>query len=339
MWLTLFIEPIRGVDVPELSSSFRPAWWLPGAHLPTIWGKKFRKQRQAHERLERWATPDGDHVSLARAGSITPERPHLLVLHGLEGTTKSNYAQGLMEQGRAKGWSADLLLFRSCDGEVNAARRMYHSGETTDLDFVVRTLIRQHPTIDLRLVGVSLGGNVLLKWLGEQGNATPPQVTRAAAVSAPFDLAAGSRHLECFMGQLYVNHFMASLKAKTLAKRPKYEDLCDWEKLAEARTFWEFDDHVTGPVHGFADALDYYTQSSSLQKLAGIRRPTLLLNAKDDPFLPPSVLEIVRNIVHHNEFLASEFTARGGHVGWIEGTLWSPRYFMEERVVQWLSGE
>ncbi len=325
--------------MPELISTYRPAWWLPGAHLPSIWGKKGRRQAQVHERIERWATPDGDRLSIARLGSIAPGRPHLLVLHGLEGSTQSNYAQGLLDKARSKGWSADLLLFRGCDGEINKARRFYHSGETTDLDFVIRALITKHPDISLRVVGVSLGGNVLLKWLGEQGESLVSNVVRAAAVSTPFDLAAGSRFLECLLGQQYVNHFMRSLKGKTLAKRAMYPDLCDWSKLESARTFWDFDDSVTGPVHGFTNATDYYTRSSSIGYLSNIRRPTLLLNAEDDPFLPSCVLDDVRNIVSSNDFLYVEFTKRGGHVGWVEGNPLTPRYYMEEIVLNWLNRE
>lgn len=325
--------------MPVLKSPYRHAWWLPGAHLPTYWGKKMRRISSVHERLERWTTPDGDHLSLARAGAITPGRPHLLVLHGLEGSTQSNYAQGLLAQARRRGWSADLMLFRSCDGEINQARRLYHSGETSDLDFVVRRLIALHPTVDLRLVGVSLGGNVLLKWLGECGDAIPVNVWRAAGVSVPFDLAAGSRYLENRIGQLYVDHFMRSLKAKTYAKRALYPDLCDWPRMEASRTFWEFDEHVTGPVHGFSGALDYYSRSSSINFLRDIRCPTLLFNAKDDPFLPPSVLDDVSKIMHYNDLLFCEFSDQGGHVGWIEGTPWMQRYFMEERVTSWLSEE
>jgi len=325
--------------MPELTSTYRHAWWLPGPHLPTVWGKKMRKPPQIHDRVEAWTTPDGDRLSLARLGESSPGVPHLLILHGLEGSTRSTYAQGLLAQAQRRGWSADLLLFRSCDGQANKARRLYHSGETADLDFVVRQLVRRTPDISLRIVGVSLGGNVLMKWLGEQGELLPSNVLRAASVSTPFDLAAGSRNLECFLGQQYVNHFMASLKAKTLAKRSAFPDLCDWDKLESARTFWEFDNWVTGPVHGFADAMDYYTRSSSINYLAKVRCPTLLLNAEDDPFLPVAVLEKVRKISRDNEFLHVEFTKRGGHVGWTEGMPWAPRYFMEERVIKWLNDE
>jgi predicted alpha/beta-fold hydrolase len=231
------------------------------------------------------------------------------------------------------------MLFRGCDGTVNRARRLYHSGETTDLDFVVRRLIAATPGVQLCLAGVSLGGNVLLKWLGEQGTAVPPEVRRAAAASTPFDLAAGSRNLESPMGQLYVDHFMSSLKAKTRAKRSVYPDLCDWGRLESSRTFWEFDDAVTGPVHGFSGALDYYTKSSSINFLNTIQVPTFLLNAADDPFLPPEVLDLVRKSFIDSEFIHFEFTQRGGHVGWIEGFPFATKYYMEERVINWLNQE
>lgn len=323
--------------MPELTSNYRPAWWLPGAHLPTIWGKKGRRQLAVHDRIERWTTPDDDHISIARAGVIRPGIPHLLVLHGLEGTVRSNYAQGLMAQARKRGWSADLMLFRSCDGVINRARRLYHSGETTDIDFVVRTLIADHPGIGIRVVGVSLGGNVTLKWLGEQGADIPENVRGAAGVSVPYDLGAGSRFLEHGLGPRYTAHFMKGLRGKTLEKLERFPDLCDREALLRAKTFWEFDEAVTGPVHGFTGADDYYERSSSIRFLAGIRRPTLLFNAVDDPFLPSSVLDRVSVVAKSNNHLYLEFSRRGGHVGWIEGSPMSPRYFMEERVISWLA--
>lgn len=323
--------------MPELTSTYRHAWWLPGPHAPTIWGKKMRKAPHAHDRIEAWTTPDGDRLSLARVGMAASRAPHLLILHGLEGSTQSTYAQGLLAHAKARGWSADLLLFRGCDGAINNARRFYHSGETCDLDFVVRALLRAHPEIHLRIVGVSLGGNVLLKWLGEQSEALPSNIVRAAAVSAPYDLAAGSRKLQSFLGQRYVDHFMATLKMKTRAKRARYPDLCDWARLESARTFWEFDDVVTGPVHGFANASDYYSKSSSINFLAKIRCPTLLLSAEDDPFLPVTVLDRVRALAKDSQFLHTEFTKHGGHVGWTEGSPWAPRYYMEDRVIAWLA--
>jgi hypothetical protein len=261
------------------------------------------------------------------------------MLHGLEGKLTAKYAHGLLAQVKSMGWSGDLLLFRSCDGEINSARRMYHSGETTDIDFVVRRLIAESPETPIVIAGVSLGGNVTLKWLGEQGAEVPRQVVRAAAISAPFDLAAGSRHLEQGFARQYVKHFLATLTAKSLAKLEQYPDLCDRDRLMACRTFWDFDDLVTGPVHGFTGAADYYTRSSSIHFIDRITVPTLLLNAKDDPFLPISVLDWVQEIAERNEMLRPLFTDGGGHVGWVEGTPISQRYYMESVVSAWFAAE
>ena len=322
--------------MPELTSSFRPAWWLPGPHLPTIWGKFGRRRAPVHDRTERWTTPDDDHLTLLRLGRITSGVPHLLILHGLEAKPTAKYAHGLLATTRRLGWSGDLLLFRTCDGEVNRARRFYHSGETTDCDFVIRRLLAQHADLHLVVVGVSLGGNVLLKWLGECGRQVPAQVRRAAAVSVPFDLAAGSRFMEYGFSRVYVRHFLRSLRAKTLAKLERYPDLCSRERLLAARTFWEFDDAVTGPVHGFRDAREYYERSSCISFLQRVAVPTLLLGARNDPFVPAAVLSRVRQIVQANPHLHLEVTEGGGHVGWVAGEPSRPRYYMEERVVGWL---
>jgi len=295
-----------------------------------------RRRPPVHDRLERWSTPDGDHVTLVRMGRIRPGVPHLLILHGLEGKIRAKYAHGMLALARERGWSGDLLMFRSCDGDVNLARRFYHSGETTDLDFVVRRLVDVHPGLHLVLCGVSLGGNVLLKWLGEQGTEVPREVQRAAAVSVPYDLEAGARHMERGFAVVYVRHFLETLRAKALRKLELHPDLCDRERLLAARTFWEFDDVLTGPVHGFAGAHDYYSRSSSIAFIDKIRVPTLLMSSWDDPFLPQAVLERVRDIAAKNRHLHIEFTRGGGHVGWVAGSPWSQHYHMEEHVVEWL---
>jgi hypothetical protein len=296
-----------------------------------------RRRPAVHDRLERIATPDGDHVTLVRMGTITKGVPHLFILHGLEAKISAKYAHGMLDEARKIGWSGDMLMFRSCDGEVNSARRFYHSGETADLDFVVRKLIAEHPDLHLVMCGVSLGGNVLLKWLGEQGMSVPAQIKRAAAVSVPYDLEAGARLMENGFARVYVHHFLDTLVAKTLKKLERYPDLCDLNRLRAARTFFEFDDALTGPVHGFDGAHDYYRRSSSIHFLDDIRVPTLLMSAWDDPFLPPSVLVAVRNIARRNQHLFVEFPLTGGHVGWVAGPPWSQRYHMESRVVEWLS--
>jgi uncharacterized protein len=319
--------------------TYTPAWWVPGAHLRTLWGK-FVRRTALETRSERWTTPDGDELELRRVDAppdTSSSAPRLLVLHGLEGTIRSHYLLGVLARAKRMGWSADALIFRSCNGEVTRARRLYHSGETTDLAFVVERLVRSHPGRPLVLAGFSLGGNVLLKWLGERGDDVPAEVRGAVAVSVPFDLERGSRFIERGFGRVYTKHFLRTLKAKARAKLARDPDLFDPGRLDRAATLYEFDDVVTAPVHGFRDAHDYYSRSSSLGFLAAIRRPTLLLSAYDDPFLPPAVLDEVRRIAASNACLTTEFHSRGGHVGFISGSSpFNPRYYAEERVFDFL---
>jgi predicted alpha/beta-fold hydrolase len=262
----------------------------------------------------------------------------LVILHGLEGGVRSHYTQGLLHQANARGWGATLVVWRTCDGAVNRVRRAYHSGETTDTQFVVNTLRAESPGRPIVLVGLSLGGNVLCKWLAEQGAALPSEVRGAAAVSVPFDLARSSRYIDTGFSRVYSKFFLKTLVEKTREKLVHFPDLVEASRLDGISTLWDFDDVVTGPVHGFTDARDYYTRSSSLPYLAAIRRPTLLLSAVDDPFLPPAVLDDVRSVAAGNPMLAVEFPARGGHVGFIGGPHpWAPDFWMERHVVAWLA--
>ena len=167
---------------------YSPAWWIPGGHLQTLWGKLFRRQSPAPTRLERWDTPDGDFLEIHRLAG-TKGSPRLLLLHGLEGSARSHYAQGLLGEAARRGWAADLLIFRSCGSEINRTRRFYHSGETTDLAFALERIVDEFADTPIALAGVSLGGNVLLKFLGERGEDLPPQLAAAAAISVPFDLS------------------------------------------------------------------------------------------------------------------------------------------------------
>jgi len=275
---------------------------------------------------------------VARVAPSTPGAPTLAVLHGLEGTVRSTYAQGLLHAAKARGWGAALLIFRTCDGLIPEVPRLYHSGETLDVDFFIRTLAAERPGAPIHCAGVSLGGNVLLKWLGEQGSDLPAEVRRAAAVSTPFDLGAGARYLEYGFSQLYVRHFVRSLKRKADAVLARHPELpVDRARLAAARTFWEFDDVFTGPVHGFAGADDYYTRSSSIHYLSRIQIPTLLFASEDDPFIPPVVLERVRQMAAGSHLLTADFTRSGGHVGWVSGQPWRQVYHMEGRVASWLA--
>jgi hypothetical protein len=321
--------------------TYTPAWWVPGAHLQTLWGKLVRRPPQVPTRAERWITPDGDSLEirrLAAAASVSADLPRLLILHGLEGSIRSHYILGLLDQARRLGWAADVLIFRGCNGELPRAPRFYHSGETTDLDFVVERLVRECPDQPLVAVGISLGGNVLLKWLGERGSDVPVQLRAAAAVSVPYDLERGSRQIERGFSRLYTFHFLRTLRRKALAKLAEEPGLFDEPPLRAARTLTDFDDAVTAPLHGFESAHDYYTRSSARHFLAGIRRPTLLLSAYDDPFLPREVLDDVLEMASTNTFLTVEFHERGGHVGFVSGRLpWRPRYHAEERAIEYIA--
>ena len=319
---------------------YRPAWWVPGPHLRTLWGRFTRRPLRLPTRRERWTTPDDDVLELRRLDAppdAPPHTPRFVLLHGLEGGMHSHYVGNFFHEAARRGWAMDLVLFRGCNGEPNAARRFYHSGETEDLAFALDRLATESPGAPLLLAGVSLGGNVLLKYLGERRDALPLEVRAAAAVSVPFDLARGCRHISRGFSRVYETHFLKSLKRKALAKLDRYPDLFDRAALERARTLWDFDDVVTAPVHGFRDAEDYYTRSSSIRYLHGIRRPSLLLSAEDDPFLPSEVLDEVREIAHDNSMLTVDFVQHGGHVGFVSGRLpWRPHWYAEWRVLQFL---
>lgn len=334
----------RDSGVSSETDPFRPAWWLPGAHLQTLWGRLFRPRRLVSFRREALETPDEDELILDHAEG--PARgPRLLVLHGLEGSSYSVYIQGLLAEAGRLGFRGTALNFRSCARDPddlsrmlpNRRPRLYHSGETGDLDYVARTLRAREPGVALVAIGVSLGGNVLLKWLGE--NPGQSLVDAAAALSTPFDLAESARHLETPVGRLYVRSFLTTLNRKvrdTSARFPEAAARMDLPRALHARSFWEFDDAANAPLHGFAGADDYYRRSSSLGYLPRITTPTLCLSAEDDPFLPTRAFERARAAASD----AVEFRAvrRGGHIGFVSGTApWRARYWAETFTVGWLA--
>ena len=322
-----------------MSRSFTPAWWIPGPHFQTLWRRLFKERIRVRWRLERWDTPDGDFVDVVRVESpaAPADAPRFLLLHGLEGGLQSHYAHATLGEMARRGWNASMLLFRSCGPELNRARRFYHSGETEDTAFVVERLLAERPGTPLALAGYSLGGNVLVKYVGERGERLPREVVGAAAVSVPFDLGRGARRISRGFSRVYQRFFLTSLRRKALAKLERFPDLADRERLRRARTLADFDDCLTAPLHGFAGADDYYHQSSALRFLGGVRRPTLLLSAVDDPFLPAEVLEEVAAVARGNPALELEFTPRGGHVGFIGGRLpWRPFFYAEWRIGEYL---
>lgn len=302
-----------------------------------MWGRFFRRTPPLPTRIERWDTDDDDFIDVVRLDAPRGS-PHLVMLHGLEGAPRSHYARGLFLEAARRGWAADLLLFRGCGAELNRAPRFYHSGETGDISAVAARLFADDPTAPFVFAGVSLGGNVLLKWLGELGDSAPQGIAAAAAVSVPFDLERASRHIDRGFSRVYQHHFLQSLRRKALAKLERYPNLMSRERIEAAHTLYDFDDAVTAPVHGFADASDYYTRSSSIRFLSRVRVPTLLLSAVDDPFLPSAVLDDVRAIARDNTCLTVEFPDEGGHVGFVSGqNPFRPFYYAEWRVAEFLS--
>lgn len=327
-----------------MNQGFVPAGWLRGRHAQTVWGRLVRSRRQVAMRREVLTAPDGDTLFVDHLDAPAAENARfLLVLHGLEGSSNSVYAQGILSFAARAGLRAAVLNFRFCARDPadpdrcipNERPRLYHSGETSDFDFVARTLAARLGR-PLFCAGVSLGGNVLLKWLGE--NAGDPTVAAAATLSVPYDLADGDRYMAAFPSNLYVRSFVKTLtaKAENLARRfPEAAERIDLSRARRAFTFREFDDAATAPLHGFTGADDYYARSSSLPLLSSIVAPTLCISALDDPFVPPDCVERARG--EASNAVRFIVTRNGGHVGFVAARGWKPAYWAEERLVDFLA--
>jgi predicted alpha/beta-fold hydrolase len=271
-------------------------------------------------------------------GEAPPGAPLLLVLHGLEGSSQSHYAVGLMRLARARGWRALTLNFRSCSGELNRRPQFYHSGHTDDLDHVVEVLLAREPAAPLVAVGVSLGGNVLLKWLGERADEAPRALAAAVGISVPYDLVPCARELDRGLKRrVYGAAFLGTMREKVRLKAerdPGFAGLVDLDLALRARTFGEYDRAVTAPLNGFADERDYWVRASSGPWLPRIRRPTLLINALDDPIVPPDALPDRRRLP---PWVTAEFQPRGGHAGFLDGPWpWRADSWAERRAVEFL---
>jgi uncharacterized protein len=317
---------------------FRPAPWLPGPHLQTVGGKLLRPRSVLPLARVRIDTPDGDFLDL----DVAPEPrggpgPVVVVLHGLEGSTRRGYVRLAMAELRRQGLQPVGMNFRSCSGEPNRRPRFYHSGETSDLDVVLEWLRGRFPDRPVGALGFSLGGNVLLKYLGEGGGGARERLAAAAAISVPFDLVAGTRAIESgAMGRLYTYYFIRSLRRKAEAKAALLDGIVDLELVRRARTLQEYDQVATAPLHGFPGAHAYYEEASSARFLEEIRTPTLLLQSEDDPFLPSEA--IPRQGVTRNPYLLPAFTPEGGHVGFVSGpTPWQARFWAEGEAARYLS--
>jgi len=323
---------------PAASEEFRPARWLPNAHWQTIYAATLAPCPGRALHRTRWDTPDGDFIDLdwLRAPHAGVTRSPLVVLfHGLEGSSDSHYARMLVRTLAATDWQAVIVHFRGCSGEPNRLARAYHSGDAAEIDWLLARLRAQHRNAPLFAIGVSLGGNALLKWLGEYSESALRTLDAAAAVSAPLDLLAAGNALDRgFNRAVYTHNFLRTLKAKSMAKLDRFPGLFDRAAAMRATTLRAFDDAVTAPMHGFRDAEDYWLRSSSKPWLRHIRVPTLVLNALDDPFLPawalPHAAEVSRAV-------RLRYTPRGGHVGFVSGPFPGSLAWMPSHVLRFFS--
>lgn len=324
------LGPTRSGAV-DAAAPYRAPAWLRGPHSQTIWPAVFAPRERVGYRRERWPTPDGDFADVDFATGARPDArtPVLVLFHGLEGGSHSHYARAIMAAAARRGWRGAVAHFRGCGGTLNAAPRAYHSGDSDEIDWMLRrfALACAHGA-PLFVVGVSLGGNALLKWLGERGEAARI-VSAAASISPPQDLAAGAASLARGFNLVYTRNFLRTLKAKSLAKLDQYPGLFDRERMLAARTFHEFDDAVTAPMHGFRDAADYWRRASCKPLLGGVRVPTLVINALNDPFLPAPALATRAQV---SPQVRLEYPDEGGHVGFAGGAFPGHLRWLPERV-------
>ncbi|THF55599.1 hydrolase [Pseudothauera rhizosphaerae] len=319
-------------------SPFRSPAWLPGGHAQTIWPLA-RKGNLPALRRERWTTPDGDFIDLDWLDEpAAPSRPLVALFHGLEGSSRSHYARALLRAVAARGWRGVVPHFRGCSGEPNRLARAYHSGDSDEINWILRRLAPLAGSAPLFAAGVSLGGNALLKWLGERGEEAARLVASAAAVCPPLDLTISGHALGHGFNRLYSAHFLATLRAKALAKHARHPGLFDAGRVRRARNLYEFDDAYTGPVHGFDGAADYWRRASSKPWLPAIRVPTLLLNAANDPFVPPAALPQPGELSAAVRF---ECPPQGGHVGFLSGAFpghidWLPQRLLQHFDTLWV---
>ena len=322
--------------------AFTPAWWLPSPHLQTLWNPFFRRAPRLARQRERLWLADGDFIDLDWHGPHQPHAPLVLVLHGLTGSSHSPYVKGLQQALHGRGWASVALNWRGCSGESNLLPRGYHSGVSEDLAAVIAHLQACRPQAPLYAVGYSLGGNVLLKYLGETGERSGLEA--AVAVSVPFRLDQCADRIGIGFSRVYQAHFMQALKAYVADKRARFAERGPAQHLAtleglgpleDMRTFWDFDGRFTAPLHGYADAEDYYRRASSRYFLGQIRTRTLIIQSSDDPFVFPHSVPQAQELSRSTHL---ELHSRGGHVGFIGGSLRQPEFYLELRIPAWLAG-
>ena len=332
--------------------AYRAPWWLPGGHLQTIFPVAHKARLPAYRR-ERWDTPDGDFIELdwvdprgpasaAQEARTQPQTgmpqpdpaplfvPLFVLFHGLEGSSRSHYARSLMQAAHARGWRGVVPHFRGCGGTPNRLPRAYHSGDSDEIDWILRRLQQVARGAPVFAAGVSLGGNALLKWLGERGTAAREVVDAAAAICAPLDLTLSGYALGEGFNRVYSRHFLTTLRVKALAKSDRHPGRFDAARIAGARSLAEFDDAYTAPAHGFAGVDDYWRRASARPWLGDIEVPTLVLNAANDPFVPARALPDVQTLPPAVHFDCPD---EGGHVGFLAGAWPGNQDWLAKRVL------
>ena len=316
--------------------------WLPGGNLQTIWPALFSRRVFGHlppYRRERWDTPDGDFIdvdflTLPTAPDSPSSTPMLVLFHGLEGSSRSHYAEAFADYAREQGWAYAVPHFRGCSGEINRAPRAYHSGDHEEIGWVLSRLKEAHGG-PLMAVGISLGGNALLRWVEEAGHTAAQVVQGVAAVCSPIDLAAGGWAIgRGFNRLVYTRMFLNTMKPKALQKLAQFPGLFDSQALTGARDLYEFDNVFTAPLHGFRSTEDYWARASAKPHLASIRVPALVVNARNDPFVPAWCLPSQAEVGSHVTLWQP---AHGGHVGFPHGRLPGDVRGMPEAVGGWLA--
>ncbi|WP_308160263.1 hydrolase [Arsukibacterium indicum] len=323
---------LRPVPKQHSQAPFQPAWWLRHAHLQTVFAKYLSPKHLINTEVEIFSLPDGDELQLnwLHAKNATDTTPLLLLLHGLAGDINSHYIQAMLAQSQILDWNAVMLHFRGCNGKPNKLPRAYHSGDTADVALVIKEIKRRYPTRPLVAIGYSLGGNVLLKYCGEQAYANP--LAAAIAVCPPLSLSACAKRINTGSSKLYQRYLLDRLKRSTLLKLQQFTDFplpLTAEKVLGFASIEQFDEHYTAPIHGFLNAQDYYQKASAKAYLKHIEIPTLIIHAQDDPFLSDDVIPAAAEL---NDNIHYELTTGGGHVGFVYGSPLKPRFWLNQRI-------
>ena len=313
---------------------FWPAWWCRNPHGQTLWSRLVRYRPKLTLQRDRIELNDGDFIDLDWVNFPDDSQPIVLVIHGLEGSSQSPYALGILKAIEQRGWRGAVMNLRGCSGEDNRLARAYHSGDTDDVSTVIHYLKTHNPDSPLAVVGYSIGGNMLLKWLGEQGRNNTSHINAAVAVSAPFDLGHCADVLSHSLFRLYENYFMKRLKARIMRKQQTMAMPISEPELQQLSSIREFDDKITAPLHGFTDANDYYSKSSCRQYLPHIKHDCLIIHSRDDPFMTPAIIPDASELSDSTEM---ELYDNGGHVGFVSGSVpGKANYWLEQRITDYL---